>query len=421
MKKPKVLVISHNCFSDSGSNGRTLANFFEGYPSEKLAQFYIYNETPSVATCDNYYRITDADAVKSVFSNKYGGMIGRLQAHDSAQIARSATPKLRKTSLVYCIRELVWKMGHWDNKRLKRWIEDFAPEVVLFQAGDAAFLFDFARRISQKRNIPLVIYNSENYYFKSHNYLTAAAEADLGYRILHGYFRRHAAKAIRHASCSVYISDMLREIYDAKFHVPSVTIMTSTKLLESEKVIKEEKTQISYLGNLGVGRHETLMELASILQSVDPMCEICVYGKAEPTIVQMLDNAPGIRYCGFVSYNECVEIMKSSMMLIHVENFSDFYQMDSKYAFSTKIADSLACGTCLFVYAPRELSCAKYLSGNGAACVASDPDEARTKLELLLRSRESREKLERKAVEIAAENHSVERNRQRFLDVIQQL
>lgn len=418
MNYPKVLIISHNCFSASGSNGRTLTNFFKGYPKEKLAQFYIYNEFPALDVCDNYYRITDKEALASVISRKGGGRIKKGDCKDAAVNTRDLPDhKPKRTPFVYLIRELCWKFGGW-KKNLQLWIDDFAPEVVLLQAGDAAFLFDLAYQTAKKCCIPLIQYNSESYYFKNKNFLQNSFASDFWYTILHRRFKKSVEKAIYYADSSIYISDSLRKRYDEKFNMPSQTIMTSTSLLDSSSVTKGETVKISYLGNLGVGRYETLIELAEIIKGIDSEYCIDVYGKASQDIIETFEKTPGINYCGFVSYDECVCIMKESTLLVHIENFSDFYMEDSKYAFSTKIADSLACGTCLFVYAPREMSVTEYLLCNGAACVACDEIEAKEKLTLILTDSDARKKYELRGIEIAKENHSMDSNRQKFWDVL---
>ena len=414
----KVLIISHNCFSDSGSNGRTLANFFKEYPANKLAQFYIYNEDPGSTVCDKYYRVTDKEAVKSLLKRNCGGQIACKASKEQTAPAQTAEKKPKRTPFVYFAREMVWKLGHWKNKQLWSWIDEFSPEVVLFQAGDSAFLFDFARKVSQKRNIPLVIYNSESYYFKDKNFLAPSRFSDFWYRILHRYFRKHAGKAIRHAKKSIYISDILRQRYDEEFKMPSVTVMTSTDLLGTPEVEKTKEITLSYLGNLGVGRHETLIELAGILQSIDPSLTLAVYGKATPEMEKQFADTAGIRYGGFVSYADCVRIMKESTLLVHTENFSDFFLEDSKYAFSTKIADCLASGTCLFVYAPRELTFTQYLKERGAACVAFNPTEAKRELKRLLENEALRQEYAQKAMETALANHAVDSNRQKFLEAL---
>ena len=59
----KLLVVSNEPFSASSSNGRTLMNFFIGYPKEKLAQFYIHGN-PDESFCANYYQNSDNDALR---------------------------------------------------------------------------------------------------------------------------------------------------------------------------------------------------------------------------------------------------------------------------------------------------------------------------------------------------------------------
>lgn len=418
MKYPKVLVISHNCFSQSGSNGRTLANFFIGYPKDKLAQFYIYNEVPDSNVCSEYYRVTDKEVAQSIMGRLVGTIIESENQTRESQICPSEYKKPKKTPLIYLIRECVWGIGRWKNQKLKAWIDAVSPELILFQAGDAAFLFMFAYKLAKEKRIPLVIYNSESYYFKEKNYLRNSLGAEFWYKILHWNFRRCARKAISFSSSSIYISDMLRQVYDKEFKRPSYTIMTSTELAGEYSCCKKTKSKITYLGNLGVGRVDTLIELGKIVKSISSKYKIDVYGSASEEVKSLLGESEGINYRGFVSYEECVKIMKESAILVHVENFSKFYLEDSKYAFSTKIADSLASGTCLFLFAPREITCTQYFEANQSACVACDSETAYEKMKELLQNEDLRNEYAERGLAIATQNHSIEKNRMRFRDIL---
>lgn len=67
----KVLVISHNVFSDTENMGKTLSAYFNGWDISEIAQFYIHSEVPTTANvCVNYFRITDLEAIKSIFFPK---------------------------------------------------------------------------------------------------------------------------------------------------------------------------------------------------------------------------------------------------------------------------------------------------------------------------------------------------------------
>lgn len=419
MKKhnPRVLIISHNCFSKSGSNGRTLANFFRGYPQEKLSQFYIYNEIPDEDVCQNYCRVTDVDVIKSCIPFMHSQM-GRVKLNkERTTISSYAKNKeIKRTPLIYLIRNLFWKMKRWQTKDFFNWINQFNPELVLFQAGDASFMFELALSIAKVNEIPLIIYNSESYFFKEKNYLSESLGSDFFYKIFHKDFKKEAYKAIQYASHCIYISEALKKEYDTFFNKKSSVIMTSTTVKYDTLCVKNG---FVYLGNLGVGRYESLLEIGEELYAINNDYCLDVYGLCTNEIKEILNTAVGIRYKGVVSYSEVIEIMKRSKLVFHVESFSKFYQWDSRFAFSTKIADCLAVGTCLFVYAPEGIALTDYLIKHDVACVATKKFELREKLEELIISEEKRNYYIKNAIDIAKQNHDLIRNKNKFIDIIQ--
>ena len=63
---PRVLIVSNECLAENSSNGRTLRNFLLGWPKENLAQFYTKPGVPDFSVCTRYYRVTDADVLRSL-------------------------------------------------------------------------------------------------------------------------------------------------------------------------------------------------------------------------------------------------------------------------------------------------------------------------------------------------------------------
>ena len=71
----RILVLSNACFSKSDSNGRTLAELFSSLDRKFIAQFFVYG-MPDFTICDNYYNVSDFDALRSLIKNKtYGEKI----------------------------------------------------------------------------------------------------------------------------------------------------------------------------------------------------------------------------------------------------------------------------------------------------------------------------------------------------------
>ena len=417
---PRMLIISNECLSQSGSNGRTLRNFLTGWPTDCLAQFSLQSRDPDFAVCQRYFCVTDGQALKACLGRGQGGgvVVQRASEADGA----GQLPKQKKTSrtaLTMLLRELVWNSRRWTKNGFWPWVESFDPQLVLLQAGDCGFMFRLAEDIARKYQIPLMIYNSEAYYFKNFDYFRAKGLAHWCYPLFRWQFCRQFKKTLVQAAGSIYICKALQMDYDKEFFLPSETVYTATTICPGQKE-KENKTfTVSYLGNLGVGRHEPLVTIANVLQSISSELFLDVYGKIPDKIVQAaFDACPGIRYKGFVPYERVVEIMQSSDLLVHGENFSGFYREDLKYAFSTKTADSLASGTCFLLYAPEEMACTRYLTENEAAYVVSDLDTLKETLRMLVEQPDKRQRYIKNALAVVEKNHRAEHCAKRFQEIL---
>ena len=113
----KLLIISHNCLSKTGSNGRTLANYLQGWPKDKIAQFYIHSEVPDFNICEQYYCMTDASIVKSILKRIPAGYKVEKDTMQRSTSCASVTPvkAKKKNSIVFSLREAAWKSKLWKG------------------------------------------------------------------------------------------------------------------------------------------------------------------------------------------------------------------------------------------------------------------------------------------------------------------
>ena len=419
-KFPRLLVISNCCLSDITSNGRTLKNFLIGWPKDNIAQFCIHFDKPDYSSCDNYYCISDRDALNAF---RFKGVKNGTDLPDGTQAAPAQAANAQKASrnaLSAYLREIVWSSKRWRGSYFKKWVDDFSPELVLLQAGDCGFMCRLALEISKKYHAPIVIYNSEAYYFKDFDYLGSTGLSKKFYPLFRRRFRRDFRHLMAKAHSAIYSCDMLTEDYKKAFNTPGITIYTATEVEPCDKLSAlSHPFKISYLGNLGVGRHEGLVEIANTLQSISQDLTLDVYGKIpNDTVKAAFDSCPGINYRGFVSYEQVKEVMRDSDVLVHTENFSDYYKKDLKYAFSTKIADSLASGTCFLLYAPEEIAASQYLIKSEAAYVVSQKDGLKDTLETLIRDPATRETYLARAKELVKENHVANKNSAAFQQIL---
>lgn len=414
---PRLLVISNECLSMVSSNGRTLRNFLIGWPKENLAQFHIRNTAPDDTVCDNYFYVSDGDALKAFINGK---SVNGVKTRDQNIINQATAPVKRKRNAVtMLIRELIWNSKRWAGAEFEKWLQDFMPEMVLIQAGDCGFMLRLAREIAKRYDIPLIIYNSEGYYFKKKDYFNSGRAAKMLYPVFQRYFCKEFEKTIRLAEKSIYCCDKLKKDYDACFALPSEVVYTATEITSEKKKKENNPLKISYLGNLGVGRHTGLVEIGENLQRISTDLRLDVYGKIQSNQVkEALEQCAGIVYRGFVSYEDVVKIIHNSDILVHTESFSDFAKEDLKYAFSTKIADSLASGRCFLVYAPEGMACSEYLKDNKAAYVVERQADLRPVLEKLCCNPGAREAYIDNAIKLVEAQHNGKKNAELFQRIL---
>lgn len=422
MLYPRILIVSNNCLSKSDSNGRTLGNFVSLWPRDSIAQFCIHDQDKDWDVCANFYAISDMQAVKAfLFGKKINGHRIFSADETAKKISTSGKKTVSRTPASMLLRNVAWASMRWKNEVFNAWVNDFKPEVVILQAGDLPAFYDIAVCIAKERKIPLVIYNSEEYYFKDYCYFGEDASFEWLYPIFHKRLKKSVRNALNYAAGSIYISDYLKELYDNEFGKRSITLMTSaTEDAESTTAADEGKTQdIIYGGNLGIGRHKALIDIGNALQEIDLKLKIDVYGKCDDQeIVRELNDCSGINYAGMIPYGELQKRTRAARLLVHVESMRPYYVRDIKYGFSTKIADSLASGVPFFIYASSELTSVQYLRENKCAIIATDEKQLVDKLKCALFDEQARSICITNARQIARMNHNQEKNEESFYEFV---
>lgn len=420
----RVLVISNNCFSQSNSNGRTLGNLFHGWPKDKLAQFCVIAKDPNWDLCDNYYCLEDKTVLHAFlhlkkaagrslkFSNNH---ITKAQNTVDTQRANIGSKTLYKVML----RELVWSHKRWNSQSFQTWVNDFNPEVVVLQVGDTSFMIEIAMNIARLKKIPLLVYNTEGYYFFPRNWHAPSSVDFLLFPIYRNNYKKKFKKLMQLASHSVYLNDKLQEDYDKAFDKPSSVIYNSSDMVPFEgELFSEDVPIISYLGNLGLDRDSALIEVGEVLQQLNSNYHIDVYGSANETMKERFKQAKGVEYHGMVSYDKVKEIIGESDILFHVESEAGYKARQLQYAFSGKIADSISSGKCFVLYAPKALACSKYLIDTGAGWFAESKENLKNVLQGIISKSDERNFVLSKARAVAKRNHTYEGNASKFQNVI---
>lgn len=411
----KILIISNQCLSQTSSNGRTLLNMLFGYPSHLLAQFYIHG-TRDNSLCQKYFNVSDKDALYAFLGKK-------PKKHPVSGIEKNAVfakKKLRHSCKNMVLRDIVWMSFRWWTEDFSKFIENFAPDGVLFQAGDSPFMYAIALKISQTRKIPLIMYNSEGYVLKDKIYYSAKRYSPWNILLLRR-LRRQYGLLMKYCSHCIYSTEELEKSYHHIYpHKNKSTIYISTDIKPQKNIKKSGPFTLSYCGNLGVGRFDALIEVADTLHTLNKNAKLIICANPpEGYNLDRLFKKPVVDYRGFVSYNEVLSITSSSDMVLHCEKTDRV--IDLKYAFSTKIADSLACGIPFLVYASKEYPFVKYLKKYNAAHIAENINELSAVLKKCMTDREYLIKPVENALSLADKNHNIIRNSKAFTEILNSL
>lgn len=409
---PRTLVVSNNGFSLSSNNGRTLGNLFVGWPKTNIAQFCVSCTEPDYEICDNYFLLTDKSVLNAFLHLKKGERSGIITCSKNDEERYAIKKRTRKTPLSILLRHFIWKGKRWDSKDFRLWIDGFNPEVVLLMNSDATFILDIALHISKYKNIPLVLFNTEGYYFlKNNRFKKKDWISNHIFYLYQKIYRRHFRKMMEVVSSSIHLNSMLKDDYQSEFGGKHMVLYTSSCVNFDTSKLNLEKPVFSYLGNFSFDRPSALIEVAEVLQSISSDYYLDVYGKINNQVdKQRFDECNGIRYHGMIPYEKVVTIIHNSTILFHAETQERYFKESLRYGFSTKIADSIASGHPFLIYSSSDIAGAKYIIESKAGWYAGDKQHLRDSIISILNDEHFRNKTLSIARKTAEENHNAEKN-----------
>lgn len=410
-----VLIISQPVLSYSNNMGKTLMAYFSAFPANNVSQFFLRQGEPTnTDVCENYYRFSDLDAVKSILNHKIRGTV-----FDKTQIVPPVVDEPENIKLddayklgaahkawMLLARDTIWKLSNWKNKKLLAWLDSMNPDIIFLAPGDGAFSYRLADEIARYLSKPLAVVCMDDYFINNRN------KGELLGGIRQKLFMNVVNKTIQNAAVIFTICDEMNKAYTNLFHKQCVTLHTSAD--NKSMVLKSDASRVSYIGNLSCGRYKTLLELGRAISEIndDTLTKVIdVYsGSKEAEYISPLKNAPGINFRGAIPAEQVPEVMSESVMVIHTESFDPAMKELVRFSVSTKIAESLMYGPCLLAYGPEGIASIDYLKENNAAYVISRPEDLEKGLEKILTNKELREQIVRNARALALKNHNADVN-----------
>lgn len=417
----KGLIIQNNPFSYKTGNGKTLAAMFAQWNCEDLAQIFTSNLQPDFSICKQYFKMTDAAALRSFISRKACGL--EISAEDcregsSGEKARgNFNARVRgwmaESPFVAVIRDFIWRKSKWNNEILNRWLEDVSPQFVFLSAGNMAVFYDMALFICNKFHIPLFVHIGDDYFiYRS------------GWNIWRNLHRKRMSQKlgeiIRKSEGIIAICDKMARVFEEKYGGKYFVCMNSVEIQELPEIGERqtgENIELVYAGNLGINRWKVLNLIGQALAELKQegiSARLCVYSSYVPTmqIQKKLTIPSALEFCGS-RYGEVLErIKKEADILVHVEAFERRYRQLTYTAMSTKVPEYMASGQTILAMGPSEAASIEFLAQNNLALVVTEWSKQAIKEQIrrFVSGGEELAEMRRRAFRIAQERFSKEKS-----------
>lgn len=368
----KILSISNNFLSLNNPNGKFCRNYLHSFKDDELSSFYISNDEKKENETIQSFNYTDADLIAYIFHKK----------HKTTADSSSSEQKVNKKSpFIRFVRYVLWRLFFTKNKSFKEWLDSINPTHVVLTIGDNPYLFFLSRLIAKKRNCKLVLFCSENYAFKKYNYLQCKKRRSLSFLMFQHKLRVETIKTIKQSQLVIYNSEQLKTHYEVNVnHLNGVVVLPLSASKYARSIAKNINNEIVYAGNLGVGRSETIVKFAEILNTITEKHKVVVYGFATKEQQDLLAKTTNVEYKGIITNDQLINVINNSWLSLHVESFDEYRKIDLEYAFSTKLSDLIASNDRFFVFAPDCYVESKFFIEHLRNHIALDDEELKTKM-----------------------------------------
>ena len=226
-------------------------------------------------------------------------------------------------------------------------------------------------------------------------------------------------KTMKKTAHIITICDDLGEKYRRYFGKPYSTVLTGSSFPAGTLPRVGETTEISYIGNFGLDRWKSLLDIEAAVEEIARESKtpyrLTYYGEKHPCLQGK------VAYGGKLNEAQVREVMGKSALLLHTETFERAFRERLRYSLSTKLADCLASGVCLFAYAPDEIASMHHLAVHRAAVLATDPTMLKDRLKAALTDRALIEATEQNAIETARLCHNSIENSKRLYALLRTL
>lgn len=418
---PKVLVIGINAWREDGT-AHTLMDIFHCWNPDRLALIYTRADLPNTDVCKRYFQISETKIIESVLKpwKKVGQEVKNTpivkESEVEAEHARYTRAHKMSSSLLPLIREVIWKLGHWQTPDLKKFVKDFNPDIIFIPIYPVAYMGRIQRYIAKLTGKPTVCYLSDdNYSYDSCKNL---------FSYIHRlWLRHHVGPIARHSSEMFVIVEKEKEDTDRRFGTDSKILTKCIDFTGKTYIHRQPNKPLKfiYTGNMLIGRDKTLALVSDAINNVniergEVKAEMYIYSQTEPSdrILHRI-NSGASHFCGRIGRDDVLKVQQEADVVIFAEALEGKETNVAKLSFSTKITDYLSNGKCVLAIGKDYIAPIDYFQRNDAAIIAHSPKEIYVQINRIIDNPALIDEYGEKAFNCAIRNHEKDMMTRRFI------
>lgn len=418
---PKVLIVDVNAWREDAA-AHTLLDIFRCWDPDKLALVYTSSELPYNEHCHKYFQIGESQIIRSVIKPwmKVGREVENTEKSNdaAAQAERERTKNVhkRQPKWIRLAREIVWKLGGWKTPALKKFVEDFDPDIVFVPIFPYAYMGRIQEYVNKIAKKPTVCYLADdNYTYEScHNVFDY---------IQRFWTRQYVGPLARKSNQMFVIVDKEKEDTDSRFGTDSVILTKSIDFTGKSYQHREPNKPLKfvYTGSMVIGRDKTLAVVADAINVVNEKvgevrAEMFIYSQTEPKeeILARI-NKGAAHFCGRIGREEVLKVQQEADVVVFAESLEGKEANAAKLSFSTKITDYISNGKCVLAIGKDYIAPIDYFQRNDSALIAHSAEEIKARVEEIVANPLITDEYGEKAFNCAVRNHEKDMMNERFI------
>lgn len=428
----KVLLITSEEWNDYIYCNGILTNWFTNFDAE-FAQIYTSPGLPNNKVCRKYFQIDERQMVKSVSLGYKAGHEIEMPTSSAGEKFTMINPQkqgiygfFKRLSMlmhspVMILRDLIWMVGRYDTLALRKFVDDFNPDVVFCPQLGTPKMWRLERLVKSMTNAPFVAFTADDEASYRQYSLSPL------FWLRRWYCHKELKRAVKMFSYYYMFSEEQAQDYTREYGIPASTLYKCGDF-SSEFVKKPVGTPIRlvYAGRLYCNRWKTLAEIGKAMHEINIHGErivLDIYTQDALTKEQCIALCPenSVYMKGSVTAQQLKEVYRNADIALHVESLDKKNRLATRVSFSTKIIDLMA-STCAILAVCWERHCGyQYLRNNDAAFCVDDYSDILPTLRRIVDNPSLVQEYAQKAYDCGRKNHTCEKIQKQIKDKFEEL